>query len=73
MTSIRKTKKLLKMRKQAVVVTSKEWDFAEPLKMVYGIDSSFTFTRFGVTVWYEGIPCEHIPYWHIGNINTIKL
>jgi uncharacterized protein (DUF1786 family) len=73
MASIRKTKKLLKMRKQAVEISVKDWDIEDGNKALVTMDCDFEFNKFGVTVVCCNIPCEFIPYWQIGNINTIKL
>ena len=73
MASIRKTKKLLKMRKQAVEISVKDWDIEDGNKALVTMDCDFVFNKFGVTVVCCNIPCEFIPYWQIGNINTIKL
>jgi hypothetical protein len=73
MASIRKTKKFLKMRKQAVTFSVKDWDIEEGNKALVTMDCSFEFTKFGVTVMCCDIPCEFIPYRQIGNINIIKL
>ena len=73
MASIRKTKKLLKMRKQAVEILVKDWDIEEGNKALVTMDCDFEFSKFGVIVVCCDIPCEFIPYWQIGNINTIKL
>ena len=73
MASIRKTKKLLKMRKQAVEISVKDWDIEDGNKALVTMDCGFEFTKFGVTVVCCNISCEFIPYWQIGNINIIKL
>lgn len=73
MTSIRKTKKLLKMRKQAVEISVKDWDIEDGNKALVTMDCDFKFNKFGVTVVCCNIPCEFIPYWQVGNINNIKL
>ena len=73
MASIRKTKKLLKMRKYAVEISVKDWDIEDGNKALVTMDCDFKFGKFGVTVVCCGISCEFIPYWQIGNINTIKL
>ena len=70
---IRKTKKLLKMRKQAVEISVKDWDIEDGNKALVTMDCSFEFTKFGVTVICCDTPCEFIPYWQIGQVNTIKL
>jgi len=73
MASIRKTKKFLKMRKQAVEISVRDWDIEEGNKALVTMDCSFEFTKFGVTVICCDIPFEFIPYRQIGNINIIKL
>ena len=73
MASIRKTKKFLKLRKQAVEISVKDWDIEEGNKALITMDCSFEFTKFGVTVTCCDIPCEFIPYRQISNINIIKL
>lgn len=73
MASIRKTKKFLKMRKQAVEISVRDWDIEEGNKALVTMDCNFEFTKFGVTVICCDIPCEFIPYRQIGNINIIKL
>ena len=73
MASIRKTKKFLKMRKQAVEISVRDWDIEEGNKALVTMDCNFEFERFGVTVVCCDIPCEFIPYRQIGNINIIKL
>ena len=70
---IRKTKKLLKMRKHTVEISVKDWDIEDGNKALVTMDCDFKFKKFGVTVVCCNIPCEFIPYWQIGNINTIKL
>ena len=70
---IRKTKKLLKMRKQAVEITVKDWNIEDGNKALVTMDCDFEFNKFGVTVACCDIPYEFIPYWQIGSINTIKL
>ena len=70
---IRKTKKFLKMRKQTVEISVKDWDIEDGNKALVTMDCSFEFKKFGVTVVCYNIPCEFIPYWQIGHINTIKL
>ena len=72
MASIRKTKKLLKTRQQAVEITVKDWDIEEGNKALVSMDCTFEFTKFGTTVCCAGIPCEHIPYRKIGQITNIK-
>ncbi len=73
MASIRKTKKFLKMRKQAVEISVRDWDIEEGNKALVTMDCNFEFTKFGVAVICCDIPCEFIPYRQIGNINIIKL
>ena len=73
MASIRKTKKLLKMKKQTVEISVKDWDIEDGNKALVTVDCSFEFTKFGVTVVCCTIPCEFIPYWQIGRVKTIKL
>ena len=70
---IRKTKKFLKMKKQAVEISVKDYDIEEGNKALVTMGCNFEFTKFGVTVVCCDIPCEYIPYSQIGNINTIKL
>jgi hypothetical protein len=70
---VRKTKKLLKLRKQAVEISVKDWDIEDGNKALVTMDCGFEFNKFGVTVVCCDIPFEFIPYWQIGNINTIKL
>ena len=70
---IRKTKKLLKMRKQTVEISVKDWDVKDGNKALVTMDCDFKFNKFGVTVVCCDIPFEFIPYWQIGHINTIKL
>jgi hypothetical protein len=73
MASIRKTKKFLKMRKQAVEISVRDWDIEEGNKALVTMGCNFEFTKFGVTVICCNIPCEFIPYRQIGNISIIKL
>ena len=73
MASIRKTKKLLKMRKQTVEISVKDWDIEDGNKALVTMDCSFEFTKCGITVVCCDIPCEFIPYWQIGQVKTIKL
>lgn len=73
MASIRRTKKLLKTRKQTVEISVKDWDIEDGNKALVTMDCDFKFTKFGVIPVCCGIQCEFIPFWQIGQISTIIL
>ena len=73
MASIKKAKKRLKTRKQAVEISVKDWDIEDGNKALVTMDCSFKFTKFGVTIVCCDIPCEFIPFWQISQISTITL
>jgi hypothetical protein len=70
---IRKIKKLLKMRKQAVEISVKDWDVEDGNKALVTMDCNFEFSKFGVTIVCCNIPFEFIPYRQIENINIVKI
>ena len=73
MASIRKTKKLLKTRKQTVEIVVKDWDVEDGNKALVTMDCNFEFSKFGVTIVCCNIPFEFIPYRQIENINIVKI